>query len=226
MKMSLRAYVLFGFSLLVLLFSALIPRLFLEDTAHVVLPLEIRQQLWQEFWSQRESIAEYTGGTVELDDSVEHCLEVITNLRETLEVDKGESTIKAEGMENIEYEGDAGVLRLFHYFQEWSGDWNNWVDIYIDRDTQDIYYFYVSSGCQQNQEAYAGENFEELDTIAMAEQWGELANLVMRDVSWSGDPADTASVQYTGIDGLSSYVYNLKYTYYASSLYDFKVLLQ
>ena len=107
-----------------------------------------------------------------------------------------------------------GSFRVMHAYREWFGDWNNWLSLYADADTGEIYYLYVSCGCQKNAAQYGDE---EMDNAALAGLLAERSGFTLEAVEDTGEQTGVCFV--TGETGAA--VFDLKCLCYPASLIDY-----
>ena len=111
-------------------------------------------------------------------------------------------------------------LRLYHCWREWTGDWSNWLELYIDMDTLEVYSFYLSTLCLRSFESYQGMLPDSFDNTDAAALWGDALGLGLPvDTKWSGNAEEAALVQFEGI----SYRVSSKYYFdpaYPSGLFE------
>jgi len=176
-----------------------------------------RHELWAAWWlSYREgmSLAE----PLEKPDmtAVRECEELTHELRLKLAPDIGTGTVTGSGEEYLNVDDR---LSIYHSWSEWTGDWSNWLDVFIDMETKEVLYFYLSSQCQRNFERYREIVPTDYNTEAAAERWGNAIGLQLTDCSWSGNPEEYADALY----GDMRYRVSMKYYFdadYPSGLFD------
>ncbi|MDO4750386.1 MAG: hypothetical protein Q4A39_06070 [Eubacteriales bacterium] len=188
-----------GMTAAVLIICAAVPMAFITETGDNP-PAEspdvelTHYELWSAYWSAyREGLS--LADPIENPDKfdVNACQILTHELRLKLAPDMSPGTVTGEGEEFLCVDGR---LKLYHCWNEWTGDWRNWLDIFIDLDTQEVLYFYLSSSCIANIDRYTDLLQTELDTEAGAKQWGNAIDLEMTNCTWSGDPEDYADVEY------------------------------
>jgi hypothetical protein len=180
-----------------------------------------RRQCWLDYYVRK------AGGTGDslLDMSAaqtQQLLDIGASVRELVAVDQGEMYVEAEGTQCLEVYSSAGTIRVWHYYIQWRGDWRNWLDLYMDADTQEIYYLYVSSGCENRQEDYAKLPAEQVlpETLArtILEEWG----MTVAEIQ---EGADAQTVSALCRDETGSSTYQVNCSYYPGSLLDCRVQL-
>lgn len=113
------------------------------------------------------------------------------------------------------------TMRVWRYYCEWSGDWRNWVEIYIDADTLEVYYFYFSSG----RESEAGESVDSkaLDIYTAAEIWRELYEFDQIE-NMKERSSESLIASFKAPNQSAEYLFELRY--YPESLFDFRVTMK
>jgi hypothetical protein len=207
----------------VLLFCALLPGRFIQNPEgsdpepEVSLSRGARRDLWAAY--QAGTLTESSVVNTE-GETLHSCKALAEKLRSQLILDKSKGNLTSSGEECVRI---SGVLDVFHYWREWTGDWGNWLEIYIDLETREVYYFYASSGCKQNFESYADVLSPDFDAAAAAVLWGKAAGLGEPTVSRLTDEGDG---QVLARYGDMRYIISVVYYYdagYPSILYDLKV---
>ncbi|MBR1496419.1 MAG: hypothetical protein IJ617_02195 [Oscillospiraceae bacterium] len=91
----------------------------------------------------------------------------------------------AQGSEYTVVTGGDTQLRLCRMWLQVQGDWHNWMDVCMDAETGNLYYFYVSRECLTNRGLYSFSAEEkptvELLAERLAEDWGSRLRHVQRD---------------------------------------------
>jgi hypothetical protein len=198
----------------VLLFCAWLPGRFVAEapvatdrplpSAPAVKPVERMTDL--ELWTA------YRAGELssEIDKSdgeaLETGAEIAAGISSRLTLDIGESRSSAGGEECLTV-GDR--LHLYHHWNQWTGDWSNWLETYVNTDTREVYYFYISSSCKKNFDRYIDALSPGFNAETAASLWGDTVGLGTPAVIWSGDPDDAAEAYY----GDTGYFINAKYYY-------------
>lgn len=208
----------------VLLFCAWLPSRFIDReegstvTAPPAAPSESATQfeLWQAYRAGTMSAQ-----SVNLKEKdIAPCRELATDIRVRLTLDIGEEKRSAGGEECLRV-GER--LTMYHVWEEWTGDWSNWLEIFIDMDTKEVYYFYISSICEQNFDRYQDAISSGFDAPSAAKLWGDVVGIGSPSVSWSGDPDEPAEAVY----GTARYRIQAKYYFdadYPTGLFDMKAL--
>ena len=218
-----------GATLLVLILCAWLPSMFRADPSEWDEPSPApttapaapdRRALWADYRT-----GEVTGTSLsasEVGNDAKEAQLMAQRLMDELVMDAESRRQTSTGEMYIEV---AGGLRLYHVWREWTGDWGNWLEFYIDIDTREVYYFYVSSECYANFSYYANELPASFNTEDGAEVWGELTGLGAPSAfEWSGDPDEAAQVRYRG----AAYTIRVKCYFdvsYPAGLFDFKAEL-
>ena len=181
-----------------------------------------RRTCWLDYYVRK---AAGTGDSL-LDMSPAQTQELLTtgeSVRKLVSVDAGQMTVEAEGTQCLEVYSSAGTIRVWHYYIQWRGDWRNWLDLYMDADTREIYYLYVSSGCENKQEEYAQFPADQVTTESVARtlltEWG----MTVAEIT-EGEDGQTVTALCR--DGSGSCTYEVSCSYYPGSLLDCRVQLQ
>jgi len=135
-------------------------------------------------------------------------------LRSAFVVDREEGSTASEGTEylTITYGGD--TIRVCHYYREWSGDWGNWLEAYVDVESGDLYYLYVSSQRKANVD-YSGIR---MDNRINAERLAKVMDYEL--VSFTDTNTNTATSVY--LTESSAAKYNMSCIYHVNNLLDIK----
>ena len=122
------------------------------------LSLEERTQMFAAYWSQG---AEAAGFTVTKPDPVprqmrERCETVMATLVARSIDDQGLEDFSPTGSEyTVVSDGAGRELHVCRMWLERRGDWQNWMDVCIDADTGELYYYYLSRECLTNRKLYS-----------------------------------------------------------------------
>jgi hypothetical protein len=149
------------------------------------------------------------------------CIDLAADLRSRLTLDIGKGRRSAEGGECLRV---GGRLTLYHCWEEWTGDWSNWLEIFIDTDTREVYYFYISSSCVRNFDRYTDAVSRGFNAESAAKLWGDVVGIGTPAVGWSGDPDEPADAVY----GTARYRIYAKYYFdadYPTGLFDMKAVI-
>ena len=147
----------------VLVFSILFPLAFRthgepeEETAP--LRLEERAALFARYWSGEEDTA---AETLEIPDTqmTVDCAAVMQRIAERCIADLRLNDAAPSGSEYIRISDGESGLTAAHMWLEKTGDWKNWLDVYFDAETGEIYYLYLSCGNVANlTEYHAAEDY-------------------------------------------------------------------
>ena len=91
----------------------------------------------------------------------------------------------AEGSEYLSVSDGDTEVRLCRMWLQVQGDWHNWMDVWMDADSGDLYYFYVSRECLTNRSKYSFDEADrptvELLASRLAEDWNCRLRHVQRD---------------------------------------------
>ena len=208
----------------VVLLGALLPARYFTSSWQSIQGPELlapsdRRQCWLDYYVRD---AAGTGDSL-LDMSAaqtQQLLDIGESIRALVSVDNGTMDVEAEGTQCLEVYSSAGTIRVWHYYIQWRGDWRNWLDLYIDADTEEIYYLYASSGCEDNQEMYS--QFPEVTTESVARTILEDCGMTVAEIL-EGEDAQTVSALCRDETGSSTY--RVSCSYYPGSLLDCRVQL-
>ena len=133
--------------------------------------LEERTRMFADYWTNGP---DESGFTVEKPDPVprqmrETCETVMrTTIARSID-DRALADFAPTGSEyTIVSDGDGREIHVCRMWLEARGDWQNWLDVCMDADTGEIYYFYLSRECLTNRKLYPAA--EEADAAQIAEQ--------------------------------------------------------
>ncbi|MGN1001579.1 MAG: hypothetical protein ACI4PC_02310 [Oscillospiraceae bacterium] len=146
--------------------------------------------------------------------------QLLETLVEEIVPDKRLTEAAPGGREYVRVSNDLLSMDLCRMWMSAQGDWQNWLDLYFDLDTGDIYYLYLSSECLFNGNDYLDEPAA-FDAENVADRIGEWIGYDLRYLVWSGDPTDTATAVYMA--GGSSVCVDISCTYYRATLIDVKI---
>ena len=162
-----------GAVVLVLIVAMLLPLAFRTDPAAdkspAALTLEERSLMFAAYWNEG---AETGGFTVEKPDPVprrmkETCETVMRTIIARSIDDHALSDAMPTGSEyTVVSDGDGRELKLCRMWLERRGDWQNWLDVCMDADTGELYYFYLSRECLTNRKNYAPPEQTRAEQIA------------------------------------------------------------
>ena len=202
----------------VFLVSALLP-LLVQDKAEPADAVELGMR-------QRSAVylrysAGGTGCTVETRTAEELSAEeaavsetALTALKDAFVVDREDGAVTSEGTEYLTITYGEETIRVCHYYREWSGDWGNWMEAYLDADHGDLYYLYVSSQRRENVD-YSNVR---MNNRANAERLTEVAGYEL--VSFAETNANTATAVY--LTERSAAKYTMSCIYHVNNLLDIK----
>ena len=126
-----------------------------------------------------------------------------------------------EGCSFVDISDGEKKMRLCRMWLQDKGDWNNWLDVYIDVDTGFIYYLYISSICVDNAQKYYSAIDGEMNSKTVASMISKETGYELKLVSWSGKNEDTA-MAYMASNG-EALMWNINCSYYATSMLDIKI---
>ena len=184
---------------LVILAAMLLPLAFRTDPETPDTPdtltLEARTQLFADYWSATEP----SGFTVEKPDPVprrmkETCETVMRTLIARFVDDQNLPDATPTGSEyTVVTDAEGRELHLCRMWLEARGDWQNWLDVFLDADSGELYYFYLSRECLTNRKNYP------LPELTTPEQ---IAELIASENGW------TLRRIFAEADGSASAVYS------------------
>ena len=136
-------------------------------------------------------------------------------------LDDGLRKSLATGCEYIALTDGDNTMQLCRMWLQDQGDWTNWIDVYMDAETGFVYYFYASSICISNNDAYYNAVTDELSAKTLASILAKETEYDLRLVNWSGNPEDSA-MAYSTRNG-DALVWNIYCSYYPGSMLDIKI---
>ena len=168
-----KLFVSIGAVVLVLIVAMLLPLAFRTDPAAdkppAALTLEERSLMFAAYWNEG---AETGGFTVEKPDPVprrmkETCETVMrTTVARSID-DRALKDLTPTGSEYTIVSDPSGrEIRLCRMWLERRGDWQNWLDVCMDADSGELYYFYLSRECLTNRKNYPMEDRADAAQIA------------------------------------------------------------
>ena len=143
--------------------------------------------------------------------------EAISALKTAFVVDREDVILTSEGTEYLTITYGGETIRVCHYFREWSGDWGNWMEAYVDADSGDPYYLYVSS----QRKANADYSDIRMDNRSNAELLASAAGFEL--ISFTETGANAASAVY--LTGNSAAKYTMSCIYHVNNLLDIKFVV-
>ena len=164
----------------VLLFSMLFPLAFRSrETAEpdaVPASLEERAALFAAYWGEKGSGTGPAAETLELPDTdmTTSCGAVMQQLCGRVLFDRALTDTGPDGSEFLRISDGTAEMTVCHMWLERSGDWQNWLDVYFDAETAEIYYLYLSCGILADPASYTGVSDLNGDRVAalLTEQLG------------------------------------------------------
>lgn len=217
-------------TVLVVLLAAIVPAFFVQD--HDALseaqPLTTAERA-ELFALYRAEDARCAVEELEVDAFTEEELagswDVIRDLRDSLRIDRGEIVPESTG-ERFFLLGtaDGRGLRMREYYEQSAGDWSNWFRVYVDIDTQEVFFLYQSSKCLENEEKYSEKDVA-VSAKEMAELWLEYLPGCERVILLE-EKENTVSAAY--LRGDEAIYYDTRYTTYTSPEYvvDFRFTIR
>lgn len=152
---------------------------------------------------------------------VKFCEKLFSELNGCCIIDSSVRKTLTEDSEYITLTDGENTMKLCRMWLQDKGDWNNWIDVYMDSETGFVYYLYVNSICVSNGGDYASAIDPELDAKNIAALIAKETGYEMKLLNWSGKPEDTATA-YTSLNG-DAVIWNINYSYYPSSTLDIKI---
>jgi hypothetical protein len=212
----------------VLLFCAWLPGRFVTEPAATDVPLPSAPvdkpvermsdlELWTAYRAKELSAVIDKGNDRALETGAKLASDIASRL--TLDVGVSQSSVRGEELLTV-----GGNLHLYHCWNQWTGDWSNWLEVYINTDTREVYYFYISSSCKKNFDRYTDAISPGFNAEPAASLWGDTIGLGTPAVVWSGDPEDPAEAVY----GDKGYSISAQYYYVTDTptwIFDFKAVI-
>lgn len=196
-----------GAVVLVLLVAMLLPLAFrgvpAEEKPDAGLSLEERTRMFADYWTLG---AEASGFTVTKPDPVprkmkETCETVMRTLIARSIDDRALEDLSPTGSEYTVVSDENGrEIAVCRMWLEKRGDWQNWMDVCIDADTGEIYYFYLSRECLTNRRLY---EIPEADAASVAETLAEDRGWTLRYLA--EEPDGGAAALYSSPGGTLCY---------------------
>ncbi len=165
-------------------------------------------------------------------NNVDKCNKLQQYLYENLFVDQApEIATNYLGSEILSIaDGSGNYIRVIEYFWGGSGDWQNWIDVVIDADTQDIYYLYISCQNLINFSQYTRDQLPDSDSLLqMFQGWDGGSAITDKNIltAYGIDPGND-TISYIKPDGrIVSFDIVSGYTIYEDSteygIYDYKI---
>ena len=212
---------------IVVLLAAVLPAAFIPqpgtDAPEIPAAPGARAALFNSFWSEDASCE-----VVLLDSSAFSEAELaasgerIRALHETFLFDDADPTPENSGEHFYILRGSDGTtLRMREFYEQSAGDWSNWFRVFTDVDEDEIYFFYQSCKCLQNEENY---DFADLNARTLAEGWSDMLG-ADGCLFTPGEGTNSRAVYVRGGEGL---YYDLSFTRYTTPEYvvDFRFVLQ
>ena len=144
----------------VLLFAILFPLAFRrtapQNTAEGELRLEEKTELFVNYRNGETTGAEISAETLESPQKgmADFCDTRMQGLiAACIDDEKLENTIPTGSEYTVLSDGERSMTVCRMWFEQ-KGDWQNWLDVFFDAETGEIYYLYLSKECLAHQEAY------------------------------------------------------------------------
>jgi hypothetical protein len=148
--------------------------------------------------------------------------ERIRALHDTFLFDDAAPSPESSGEHFYILRGEDGVtLRMREFYEQSTGDWSNWFRVFTDIDGDEIYFFYQSCKCLQNEENY---DFVDLSARALSEGWAE--TLGATGSVWLGSAGSASRAVY--VVGGEALYYDVSYTSYTTPEFvvDFRFVMK
>lgn len=101
--------------------------------------------------------------------------------------DREQGTITSSATEFLTLTDIRGnSIDVRHTYIEWLGDWSNWLDIYMDAHTGEVFYFYYSSKCVTDPELYPNAGAGYTSAEAAAGVWQLVSGYTLTGVLENG----------------------------------------
>jgi len=145
--------------------------------AYAPAELDDRARLFDAYWNgggvgivKTDFTAEdIISGSADGGQSISSCQDFIHRLMDDFNIDQSMDRVQASGINYFSIADSSGTsIRVAEGYREWYGDWKNWLRIFVDIDTQDVYFIYLSSICRSNFELYPY-----IDAVTMVQTFGD-----------------------------------------------------
>lgn len=217
-------------TVLILLLAATLPALFVQDSpeeaAEVPLGIQERARLFSLYWAEDESCRVEAFSREDFsEEELEPSGEKISEFRAAMAIDQGGPMTESAGEHFYTLTlPEGGTLRMREYYEQSTGDWSNWFRIYVDIDTLDVYFLYVSCKCLRNVNDYDLAGMSEMDVYELARGWQEYLGADFCIPTY-GEGNTLQSVYVRGGEALC---YRESYTFYSSPeiVVDFMLRIQ
>lgn len=224
-KSSLGNVILVAMTLVVVFLGAMLPMFWMNNEMSWEEPVVAetvaeRRKCWLDFYAKTSESGSYsTDLEAELARQMQ---DKTTQILRWAAIDQGQEVEEARGESCISVWSEGKRTRVWHYYRQWRGDWRNWIEMYIDVDTQEIYYLYISSGCERNKSLYQGlmdsRNPAEIGSDFL-QVWGDMT---VTEIQPTAD-GFVSRLSCAGVGG--TVIYDVTWKYYPGSLMDFRVQL-
>ena len=217
-------------TVLILILAATLPALFVSDAPREVteetLGMQERARLFSLYWAEDESCRVEAFSREDFsEEELQPSGEVIQQLRTGLTVDCGNPLPESAGEHYYVLTlPEGGTLRMREYYEQSAGDWSNWFRIYVDIDTSDVYFLYVSCKCLRNADMYDLDGMADMDVYELAVSWQDYLDADLCIPTY-GDGNALKSVYVRDDEAMC---YRASYTYYDSPeiVVDFMLRIQ
>ena len=94
--------------------------------------------------------------------------------------------------------------RVWHVYGRFARSWETWINTYIDIDTGEVYFFYISSAFVDGERGSAESKFLSMNTREVAELWVMLNGLELENLETS-EGSSAATLACAAGDGIINY---------------------
>ncbi|NCC68035.1 MAG: hypothetical protein EOM14_07565 [Clostridia bacterium] len=113
-------------------------------------------------------------------------------------------------------------LPVVHIYLEWQANWSNWLEAYIDEDTEQILYLYVSGSCISDEICTDGKDSQMPQLDKLASFFGEYSGYSQLSTEYTENPNENALTALYS-DGSAEANYKINCIYYEGTMYDIKI---
>ncbi len=171
MKEKTKVILSVSFAAAVLLAAMLLPLAFRPDSEGGALSAQQRTEMFLSCWEDDSEGLEVIKLSDTQRDDEQRCLESFSRLAGMYLPDRAIEHTTPTGSEYVVLRGKTGELKLCRMWLSEKGDWQNWIDMYINAETGELYYLYASCQCLKHGRDYA----DAFDGGLSAEKAAEIA---------------------------------------------------
>lgn len=215
-----KAYIYVGTALLVFAISCLLPLAFANSSDANSAVRGEKAAIFVKYMSKDKAVR-YKVNQKPTYAQTKYCESVFDEISSYCILDSASRKTLSEGVEFISLSHEGDELEICRMWQQDQGDWTNWIDVYFDAYTGDIFYLYVSSVCVYNNQKYHSALEGDLDCRSIASALSKESGYELKVLSWSGKSEDTATA-YTALDG-EALIWNINCNYHPTSILDIKI---